>query len=736
MAITKSLILQVAVPKPLHSHFDYLPPTGIDVSRLRPGMRLRVPFGTFNLVGMLLAVADSTTVPADKLKAAKAIIDSVPILPEDSLNLLQWASRYYHHPIGEVIATALPSSLNKGLPANIHPLPGWKLTVEGCALQLDTLSKKAHQQQAVLSLLQENPQGLSQADITNRLSSVTPTLRTLEKKGWITPQFIIDTPKIDHSSPLSPPLQLNAAQTQVVTQVCSQLQQFYPCLLDGVTGSGKTEVYLQIIQKVLEQGRQALVLVPEINLTPQMVNRFKQRFPVPIAVLHSKLNDKERLHTWLLARNGDTPIVIGTRSAVWTPLARPGVFIVDEEHDSSYKQQDHFRYSARDIAVVRAQRAQVPILLGSATPSLDTLHNARTKRYHHFILSERAGTAVHPTFHIVDMRQQSHRESLSQPLKKAINHRLAAQQQVLLFINRRGYAPTLTCYQCGWVAICQHCDARLTYHETSQSLLCHHCGDIRRPDSQCPKCQHPKLNLLGKGTERVEEHLQSQFPDARILRIDSDSTRGKYAMDKILERIHKGEADILVGTQMLAKGHHFPKVTLVGVINIDSGLYGIDFRATERMAQLLLQVAGRAGRAEAPGEVIIQTYHPDHPLLTRLIREGYASFAEAALIERQQAAFPPYTRFALLRAEAIQPQLAIDFLNKTKTLALVLNGVELWGPVAAPMEKLAKWYRAQLLLQANRRDDLHRMLSQWLPTLPSSTDKIRWSLDVDPQDLF
>jgi len=737
--VDNSLFLQIAIPKPLYNHFDYLPPPKTDISQLHPGIRLRVPFGPRSEVGVLLAIANSTTVSVDKLKPALKILDSTPVLSEDSLNLLQWASRYYHHPIGEVVSTALPSALNKGHPASIQALPGWKLTHEGWALQLDKLPKNAHRQLAVLSLLQQYPEGLSQSAISQSLSNITPSLRTLEKKGWICPQAIVNMPKVNEMRSVSPPLRLNAAQQKAVNEVCSNLQAFYPCLLDGVTGSGKTEVYLQIIEKVLESGRQALVLIPEINLTPQTLNRFKQRFAVPIAILHSKLNNNERLHAWLLARDGIAPIVIGTRSAVWTPLARPGVFIVDEEHDQSYKQQDHFRYSARDIAVVRAQRAQVPILLGSATPSLESLHNANSKRYQHFVLPDRAGAAVHPTFHIVDMRKQSLKGSLSKQLIKAIEQRLGTQQQILLFINRRGYAPVLTCYKCGWVAECQHCDARLTYHETSQQLRCHHCGDFRPVDVQCPNCRNPKLYFLGQGTERVEEHLQNQFPEARVLRIDSDSTRNKYAMQKMLDRIHQGEADILVGTQMLAKGHHFPKVTLVGVINIDGGLYGIDFRATERMAQLLVQVAGRAGRADDPGEVLIQTYHPDHPLLTRLIRQGYASFAEAALKERLQAGFPPYSRLALLRAEATESEAAMAFLNQAKKQAEPLNsdgGVQLWGPVAAPMEKRGGWYRAQLLLQTSQREVLHRLLSQWLPTLSAGTNKMRWSLDVDPQDLF
>jgi primosomal protein N' (replication factor Y) len=733
--VDNSLILQIAIPKPLSNHFDYLPPAGTDVSQLRPGIRLRVPFGPHTQIGMLLAIANSTTVPNDKLKAAEEIIDTTPVLPEDSFNLLQWASRYYHHPIGEVVSTALPKLLNQGQSAHVQTPPNsnWIVTPAGQLIEADSLPKNQKRLVFLLSLLQQNPSGMSENEIALELTNPRPTLRALQKRDWITHQTLAP----QHS--VEPPLQLNVAQQKVVNQVCDKLQQFYPSLLDGITGSGKTEVYLQIIQKVLDQGRQAIVLIPEINLTPQTLNRFKQRFAVPIAVWHSKLDDNERLHSWLLARDGVASIIIGTRSAIWTPLARPGVFIVDEEHDASYKQQDHFRYSARDIAVVRAQRAQVPVLLGSATPSLDTLHNALSKRYQHFILPDRAGSAVHPTFHIVDMRQQTDKRGLSQLLIKAIKQRLAAQQQILLFINRRGYAPVLTCYNCGWVAACEHCDARLTYHETTQQLRCHHCGDYRQVDIQCPECRNPKLYFLGQGTERIEENLQNQFPNARILRIDSDSTRSKYAMHTMLKRIHKGEIDILVGTQMLAKGHHFPKVTLVGVINIDSGLYGVDFRSTERMAQLLVQVAGRAGRADEPGEVLIQTHHPDNPLLTRLIRQGYASFADAALQEREEAGFPPYTRLALLRAEANEAQQAMDLLNQAKKLAEPLNsenGVQLWGPVAAPMEKRAKWYRAQLLLQSDQREVLHRLLSQWLPTLPASTNKIRWSLDVDPQDLF
>jgi len=736
-----TLILQIAIPTPLYTHFDYLPPAGIETNLLCPGMRVRVPFGRTNraYVGMLLGTLKDRTTGSRKLKSVLEIIDfPYPVLPAEVLDLLKWASQYYHHPIGEVIATALPKILNQGKADLLtETLEGkltveWIITTEGRLIEPTSLRKNQQRQALLLSLFQQHTL-LTESEMVVDLPKPKDVLRQLQKKGWIERQ--VAKPKASLTSPLP----LNLAQQQAVDRVCTHFNQFYPCLLDGVTGSGKTEVYLQIIQQVLAQGQQALILVPEINLTPQMVNRFKQRFDVPIAVLHSKLNDQERLQAWLWAREGKAPIVIGTRSAVWTPLQRPGLLVVDEEHDPSYKQQDHFRYSARDIAVIRAKRAQVPILLGSATPSLDSLYNVHQRRYQHLILPERAGVAVHPEYHIVDLRSQPPSQgSLSPQLKQAILARLAQQQQVLLFINRRGYAPVLLCYQCGWVANCTHCDARLIYHGATQELLCHHCGTTRPLDQECPACHHTKLHLIGQGTERVEETLMKTFPQAKILRIDSDSTRNKYAMRTMLEQIHAGEADILVGTQMLAKGHHFPKVTLVGVLNLDSGLYSSDFRASERTAQLLVQVAGRAGRAEEPGEVIIQTHYPAHPLLTRLIHHGYAAFAEAALTERQQTEFPPYTRLVLLRAEAMEAKKATEFLwlAKQQAQSLIQGDVTLWGPVAAPMEKRGDWYRAQLLLQAIHREALHRLLAQWLPTLPAVSAKLRWSLDVDPQELL
>jgi len=541
------------------------------------------------------------------------------------------------------------------------------------------------------------------------------------------------------SSTADRPPALNAEQQAALDALQASLGTFGVSLLDGVTGSGKTEVYLGLIDAVLARGEQALVLVPEIGLTPQLLARFRARFAVPIAVLHSGLSDRERLDAWLAAREGEACIVIGTRSAVFTPLARPGVIILDEEHDASFKQQEGFRYSARDVAVKRGQLEGIPVLLGSATPSLETLHNARQGRYAHHRLSERAGIAEPPQVAVLDVRAQPMNHGLSMALVNAVRRHLEADGQVLLFLNRRGYAPTLLCHECGWVATCRRCDAHMTLFAGQRRLRCHHCGAERPADPACPACGSEALRPLGAGTERLEEALQGLFPDTGIARIDRDTTRRKGAMQAMLDEVHAGRARILVGTQMLAKGHHFPEVTLVGLIDIDQGLFSADFRATERMAQLITQVAGRAGRAERPGQVLIQTHHPEHPLLQRLLAEGYAAFAQAALEERRQANLPPYSYLALLRAEAADPSLPLAFLQHARELAegLGARGVQL-GPIPAPMERRAGRVRAQLLLQAAQRGALHRLLAPWLLQLEGDKlgRKVRWSLDVDPQEMF
>ena len=510
-------------------------------------------------------------------------------------------------------------------------------------------------------------------------------------------------------------------------------------LLHGVTGSGKTEVYLRAIEAVVARGEQALVLVPEIALTPQLVARFAARFDAPLAVLHSSLTDQERLRAWRMARSGAAPVVIGTRSAVFAPLSRPGLIVVDEEHDSSYKQQEGFRYSARDLALARAQRLGIPAVLGSATPSLESLERARSGKSVLLALPDRTGGASQPRLQLVDLRRHGATQGIATPTVLTIGRHLEAGGQVLVYLNRRGYAPSLFCPACGWVAPCPRCDARLTVHQREHRLHCHHCGTDRPVPETCPDCGEP-AKPVGQGTERVEETLARLFPDVPLVRIDRDAVRRRGELEAALDRVTRGEVRLLVGTQMLAKGHHFPDVTLVVVLNADQGLFGTDFRASERLAQSIIQVAGRAGRAEKPGEVLVQTEYPEHPLLARLVEGGYDAYAAAALEERRQARWPPYSRVAVVRAEAARREVPLEFLDRARELALPLAGskVEVLGPASAPMERRAGHYRGQLLLQATTHAPLQRLFAAWLPALEALPDarRVRWSLDVDPLELF
>jgi primosomal protein N' (replication factor Y) len=725
-------VLHIAIPSPLRRRFDYLAPA----QPVAPGSRVRVSFGRRPVVGIVLGGAGSSEVPPEKLRAVEAVLDAEPLLPPELLELLNWASAYYQHPIGEVYATALPVALRQGQPAQPRGLRRYRLTDAGRAADPGQL-KRAPRQAALLAHLQRRaaPAG---ADDLGAVEGWQGAMPRLEEKGWVAAEETPELPVASRTAEIPPPL--GAAQQAAVDAVSAAFGRYTGFLLDGVTGSGKTEVYLRLIEQALADGRQTLVLVPEIGLTPQLLERFRVRFPVPIAVLHSGLADGERLNAWLAAKAGLAPIVIGTRSAVFTPLPHLGLIIVDEEHDPSFKQQDGFRYSARDVAVVRAQKAGLPIVLGSATPALESLANAGAGRYTRLELPERAGSAIHPQLRLLDIRHQRLDGGISEPLYGLMGRHLERGGQVLLFLNRRGYAPVLLCHDCGWVASCRRCDAHLTYHAGQKRIRCHHCGTERPVPQQCGGCGSHDLRPIGHGTERVEEALRVRFPDTGIERIDRDATRRKGSLEAKLERVHSGAARLLIGTQMLAKGHHFPDVTLVGILDADQGLFSADFRAGERMAQLILQVAGRAGRAERPGEVLIQTHHPDHPLLRLLIEQGYGAFAVAALEERRQAELPPYSFLALLRAEAPAAAVPLAFLEEARQLAegLQAQGVLLLGPVPAPMEKRAGRYRAQLLLQAASRAALHRLLERWLPLLEDSKAgrKARWSLDVDPGEMF
>ncbi|MBJ9977335.1 primosomal protein N' [Pseudomonas sp. S75] len=736
------VILRLALPSPLRRLFDYRATAAMARQTLTPGMRLRVPFGRREMIGVLVEVVSQSEVPADKLKYASELLDLESPLPPALFKLCLWTAHYYQHALGDTLSWALPVLLRQGEAAEVRQERFWHVT-PGARLD-DPRIARAPRQKESLQTLAQHPHGVAHS-LLSKLALNKDSLDLLLAKELVQVEVRRHLPPPRHEHWLAQPeLPLNEEQRAAFEAVRSGLDSYHAFLLAGVTGSGKTEVYLQLIRETLEAGKQALILIPEINLGPQTLARFEQRFNARIALLHSAVNDRERLDAWLAARDGEADIIIGTRSALFTPMKHPGLIIVDEEHDGSYKQQEGLRYHARDLAVVRAHQENIPILLGSATPSLESLHNAYTGRYGLLRMQQRAGGARAPRFMRLDVRSLPLDSGISGPLQQAIGQTLAAGQQVLVFLNRRGFAPTLLCHDCGWLSECPRCDARMTVHQRSGLLRCHHCGFEERLPLQCPQCAHVDLRPVGAGTERAEERLKTLFPDYPVLRVDRDSTSRKDAMQQLFTTIQRGQPSILVGTQMLAKGHHFPRVTLVAILDADGGLFSGDFRASERMAQLIVQVAGRAGRAEEPGKVIVQTHLAEHPLLVQLTEQGYFAFAEQALSERRAAGLPPFAHLALLRAEAHKPGQAEGFLDEACAAAerllaqFALQGIELLGPVPAPMERRAGRYRAQFLLQASARAPLHRLISALLleiEQLPSGR-QVRWSMDVDPVDLY
>lgn len=728
-------IARVALPVPLDKQFDYQIP-----GHLFPivGGRVSVPFGRQTLVGVVTALVSESDFPLDQLKPLKQVLDNQPVWPDKLYRLLSWSSQFYQYPLGETLFNALPSALRKGKAADFSTLLEWQLTPAG-RNQLMQGFGRAIKQAKVMAML-EGGAVSHQQFIDEEVSSTV--LKTLEEKGWIEsvekkpiakawPQQLeaaVEKPKLNHE------------QVIAIASISSHTQ-FACYLLEGVTGSGKTEVYLNLIKPVLEKGRQALVLVPEIGLTPQTINRFRKRFNVPVEVVHSGLNDTERLNAWLAARDKIAGIVIGTRSALLTPFADLGIIIVDEEHDASYKQQDSLRYHARDVAVMRAHLEQIPIVLGSATPALETLHNALTGKYHHLTLTQRAGVAVPTKNKVLDVKGLFLESGLSAPLIAEMRKHLSAGNQVMLFLNRRGFSPALMCHECGWIAECKRCDAYYTFHQYSSEMRCHHCGSQRPVVHQCQGCGSTQLVTVGVGTEQLEAQLAQIFPDYKTIRIDRDSTRRKGSLENALASIRNGEYKILIGTQMLAKGHHFPDVTLVALLDVDGSLYSSDFRASERLAQLFTQVAGRAGRASKPGEVILQTHHPEHSLLQALLNKDYHHFAQTALEERKIAMLPPYTYLTLFKAEGNQAQMVEEFLRQVRhTLEahpLFDGSCLVLGPTPAPLAKRAGKFRWQLLLQTQTRSLMQKLLMSAKPaiTMLPLSKKIRWSLDIEPQDL-
>ncbi len=741
-------ILRVALPTPLRRLFDYRSSAKGSAGagtpcpgEIGPGMRVRVPFGRRHMVGVVMETATQTELSEEKLKTVLEPLDSRPIFDRAMLALLTWAVGYYHHPPGEVLSAALPKALRLGAP--LEGMQGtWRLTPAGREAWAQGEPRRAPRQRQLLAELAM--QETAASDCLGR-GVWREAARALEGRGWIVsvqvplasaPAIAADAACLLPTRIAGP--ELNVEQRQATQRIGQSLDAFGAFVLQGITGSGKTEVYLRVTEQVLARGRSALVLVPEIGLTPQLVERFRERFQVGMAVLHSALTDQERLAAWRDAFSGQARIVLGTRSAVFAPLPQLGIIIIDEEHDASFKQHEGgFRYSARDLALVRAQRAGVPVVLGSATPAIETLHNIQTGRYARLRLTRRAVQAAPPRTELIDLRASAHHSGLSTPAVQAMERHLGAGGQVLMFLNRRGYAPTLLCTACGWIAPCSNCDARLTVHLAARRLRCHHCGADSQLPARCPQCGFA-VKPVGQGTEKIEETLAAMFPGLPCVRLDRDVVRHRGDMEEAMRRIASGEGRILVGTQMVTKGHDFPNVTLVVVLNADQGLFSTDFRASERLAQTIVQVAGRAGRGERPGEVLIQTEFPAHPLLTGLLCEGYEGFARTALKERREASWPPFSRLAAVRDSAATAEAALTFLAEARALAGPLPGVRLLGPVPAAMARRAGRHHAQLLVESADRGRLHRFLDGWLPQIESlpSARRVRWALDVDPIELF
>ncbi|HED13733.1 MAG TPA: primosomal protein N' [Gammaproteobacteria bacterium] len=731
-------VVDVALPVPLRQSYRYLVPT--DMAALYPGMRVRVPFGHHQHIGLVTQTDRSL---ATGLKSVLECLDKKSIVDASLMTLLQWLATYYHTPIGEVMELALPVLLRRGKSTQPQAQSGCQLTPAGCTADPDTLTRAPRQRQLLQLLHAAGEHRLLAPVLCQHYPAWKIPARALAQRGLV--ERISALPEPVPAAPIRPPLtMLNPAQQQVVTSIRTAGSGYRAHVLDGVTGSGKTEVYLALTRDQLQQGRQVLLLVPEISLTPQLVERFQQQFDQRVQVTHSALSQAQRLQVWRLAQSGQAQVILGTRSAVFSPMPKLGLIVVDEEHDPSFKQQEGCLYHGRDVAVMRARILDIPVLLGSATPSLQSLANVRARRYQLHKLTKRAGMASLPGVQLLDISGLPTRDGITRPLLEAIARCLDRGEQCLLFLNRRGFAPVLLCGNCRWVAECRYCNARLTYHHARQQLHCHHCGARQTLPKHCPDCNSANLQPVGEGTERLQTTLEKQFPGQRVLRVDRDSVRHQGDFEQLREQITSGQAQILVGTQMLAKGHDFPNVTLVGIVNSDSSLYSVDYRATEQLAQQCIQVAGRAGRADKPGRVLIQTRFPEHPLFQAICQHDYAACADQLLEQRQQARFPPFMHFALLRADALQPELPNRFLGMAKELGSgILSGrseqrVVLFDPAPAPMLRRASRYRMQLLAQSRQRGALQEFLRQWVQQLEKSKlgRKLRWSLDVDPVTLF
>lgn len=728
-------LVEVLIPIPLMEKFSYLPPKN-NSNLLKQGSRVLVPFGKRTLVGVVWSFSDRDKSLKRKYKHIKEVLDEVPLLDTNSIHLAEWSSRYYHYPLGEIISYFFPPSLRKGKEAKFRESQYLELTSKGSFLDEEALSRAPIQQKLISILKDKKEITLKSAQAFGVSNAV---INGLIEKGFVNrfSRELSPYKKLENKQ-LSSPKQLNPEQNKAVNAIKKAKDKNTTFLLDGITGSGKTEVYLQAIQEVINEGKQALILIPEIGLAPQAEERFREYFGDRVMSFHSAKNEREKVDAWLGASRGLVDIIIGTRSSVFLPMKNLGIIVVDEEHDLSFKQMEKFRYSARDMALYRAKLEKIPVVLASATPSLETLKNVQEEKYKVLKLNKRATGASLPTFHAVDLKGKELHEGLSKELLEATQTELDKGNQVLIFLNRRGYAPSLICKVCGWISNCDRCDALMTVHKNPLKLHCHHCEAQKPYPSKCQSCGSDDFLTYGFGTERVEEFLRGYFPNTKTLRIDSDSTRKKESLNEYFDEIKKGEPIILLGTQLLAKGHHFPNVTLVGIIDADSGLFSADFRGSERVAQLMTQVSGRAGRDKKPGRVILQSYCLDHPQIEEIITGSYEKFAKRLLEERKSYKIPPFSFQAKIFAESPKSLVSRDFilniLNQSKIEKQISSNVRIVGPLPSIMEKKSGVYRWELSIFSSNRSNLHKFLDVMQSRLyePKLTKQVRWSIDVDP----
>lgn len=721
-------VYQVCIPHTSRDYFDY------EAEGLTPciGARVWVPFRNKTRLGIVVNKGQTPSSGA-LLKKISAIIDEVPLITDDLLALCVWIGSYYQSPLSEVLPLAIPKKYRSGQACQLPMGDFYQLNIP-LAEAKKLIPTRARKQLELIDFLSGQPGPISKQRLSQNGFNSSQLMALLSAQIITLSQQIILPERVERT--LTPPLTLNPEQAVALIEIAAHLQHYQCFLLQGVTGSGKTEVYLQVIAQVLAQGKQVLILVPEIGLTPQLLSRFTARFNQPIAVIHSNLNDSERQIAWQLAKENRVKMVIGTRSSVFTPMPDLGLIIIDEEHDGSLKQMEGVRYSARDTALMRAHLANIPIILGSATPSLESVHNCKQNKYTLLRLNHKALSTTPLHYQLIDLRSQALQNGLAAPTLKVIEEHLQKNNQVLVFINRRGFAPVMLCHQCGWMADCKACDSHLTVHKQMGQIICHHCGFTQRTPDSCHSCKSKELIPVGAGTQRIHEFLSTKFPNTNVLRIDRDEVRKKNALDASLNKINSGEAQLIVGTQMLAKGHHFPRLSLVVVLDTDAGLYNHDFRAVEHLGQLLTQVSGRAGRAEHAGQVLIQTHLPNHPLLNLLIQQGYDEFAEALLTTRQQAQLPPFHYLAVIRAQGSVIGSVLKFLQATKD-QIQIHPITVMGPAPAPLPRKNNQHRMQLLIKSPSRKVLNNSLTQlraWL-TMTKLSNGIRWNVDVDPMDL-